>query len=148
MQAAYEFLLARDFEQRTPSPLTPLRCINDVHLRLCWRWLSSSPLPPKVRQTLWRRWHGHLWLGPTRCVAPELTEDHEAQQHAPSCHELLVLLVLYVLGLLRKLVNGTVCAALQRHDPQRRLEALDWPASWHSGLVWPSLPGESTPALP
>ena len=77
VKAAYSFLLRCDFADRRSAPRNPLKLprifplINDAQLTKRWQWIASSPLPAKVRQTLWRRWHNRLWLGPESVTADD-----------------------------------------------------------------------------
>ena len=99
VKIAYKFLLAADFEAHSEAAFLDGRCtksavikppklldaVDDPFIRQRWKWLGSSPLPAKVRQSLWRRWHDCLWLGPT--AEPPASPDscEPAPAPAPKC---------------------------------------------------------------
>ena len=91
VKAAYSFLMRHDFADRRSAPRSPLKLprifllINDAQLTKCWQWIASSPLPAKVRQTLWRRWHNRLWLGPESATTDDAAAVQADQAKAPSC---------------------------------------------------------------
>jgi len=91
VKAAYSFLLRRDFADRRSAPRSPLKLprifplINNAQLTKRWQWIASSPLPAKVRQTLWRRWHNRLWLGPESATADDAAAAQADQAKAPLC---------------------------------------------------------------
>ena len=52
--------------QHVPSPVPSHSCIanDDVdRWKQRWEWLRTAPLPNNVREFMWRRWNGHLYLG-------------------------------------------------------------------------------------
>ena len=55
-----------------PDPLP-----NTTSWRERWVWVCSSPLPPKVRQTNWRRWLNRLYLGEPQPLINEFALNNE-----------------------------------------------------------------------
>src|SRR4051794_26759226 len=53
--------------------------------RTRWKWLARSPLPCKVRQTLWRRWVQKLFLGDKHPLIDALPNDDPLQVLTASC---------------------------------------------------------------
>ena len=76
VQKAYSYLLRQDFATHWIKPPAPLP-LSAAFWPARWTWVRSSPMPIKVRQTLWRRWHNKLYLGPLLPLTEDidLTED-------------------------------------------------------------------------
>lgn len=85
VKSAYRFLLAQDIMRVQPHPLRPLSDLPAVLWPERWLWIAKSPLPIKVRQTVWRRWHNKLYLGPEEPSIDALSDDDPDQRFDPKC---------------------------------------------------------------
>ena len=85
VKSTYRFLLAQDIMRVQPRPLRPLSDLPAVLWPERWLWIAKSPLPIKVRQTVWRRWHNKLYLGPEEPSIDALADDDPDQHFDPKC---------------------------------------------------------------
>jgi hypothetical protein len=97
VKKVYRYLREKDFSNRSRDALEQDLC-SKAHLikplsflplpglwKKRWKWLTQSPLPIKVRQTVWRRWNQKLYLGPVVPISDALDDDDPAQLQEPRC---------------------------------------------------------------